>query len=64
MIYALIFESARTGVKFLPSGPLDPQMDFYRNMVSFFFMGMVLHHYYLDAVIWRVRKDEDLNKGL
>lgn len=64
LIYALIFESARTGVKFLPSDPLNPQMDFYRNMVSVFFMGMVLHHYYLDAVIWRVRKDEDLNKGL
>jgi hypothetical protein len=64
LVYALIFESARTGVKFLPADPMNPQLDFYRNMVSVFFIGMVLHHYYLDAVIWRVRKDEDLKKGL
>jgi hypothetical protein len=25
---------------------------------------LVLHHYYLDAVIWRVRKDESLSKDL
>jgi len=59
VIYALLFETSRTGIKFIPS--TSESFDYYRNMFSLFFIGMVLHHYYLDAVIWRVRKDKELS---
>lgn len=59
VLYAFLFESTRTGIKYIPSSSED--FDYYRNMVAVFFVGMVLHHYYLDAVIWRVRKDKELS---
>ena len=59
LLYALLFESTRTGIKYIPSA--SETFDYYSNMLAIFFVGMVLHHYYLDAVIWRVRKDKDLS---
>lgn len=64
IIYALLFESMRTGVKFIPIDASDETLLFVRNLISVFFLGMVMHHYYLDAIIWRVRKDKDLSSSI
>jgi hypothetical protein len=59
-VYALLFEAGRTGIKFLPLHEWGDGGFIIRNVILLFFISMVLHHYYLDAVIWRVRKDENL----
>lgn len=64
MVFAFFFELGRTGIRYLN---LDmPVDDLYllRNTVAIVFLSFVLHHYYLDAVIWRVRKDKDLSRTL
>jgi hypothetical protein len=64
IIYALFFEGIRTSVRFLPFFAQTESLYMIRNGIVVLFFGMVLHHYYLDAVIWRVRKDKDLSKNL
>lgn len=64
IIYAIVFESMRTGVRFLPIDPSNEALQYARNLFSVFFLGMVMHHYYLDAIIWRVRKDTELSKSV
>jgi len=61
IVYALVFEGLRTGVRYMPMDNVNDSIYFIRNAVAIFFISMVLHHYYLDAVIWRVRKDKDLS---
>lgn len=63
-IYAFIFELGRTGIKYLPMENLGDTGFIVRNFILIFFLSMVLHHYYLDAVIWRVRKDKELSKEI
>jgi len=64
IVYALLFESMRTGVKLIPIDQSSESLQFARNLFNVFFLGMVMHHYYLDAVIWRVRKDKELSSNL
>lgn len=60
LVYAVVFELARTGIKFVPLTANADQQFFWQNAAIVFFIGLVLHHYYLDAVIWRIRKDESI----
>lgn len=71
IVFATIFEFFRTGARFIPDLMVEPGQAFASNTVYFLsnalvlvFISLVLHHYYLDAVIWRVRKDEKLNKNI
>ncbi len=64
LVYALLFEGIRTGVRFSPVFVSSNALYMIRNGVIVLFFGMVLHHYYLDAVIWRVRKDKDLSRNI
>jgi hypothetical protein len=64
LVYALIFEGIRTGTRMFPMDGLGDTAFIIRNIILMLFVSMVLHHYYLDAVIWRVRKDEELNKEI
>jgi hypothetical protein len=61
LIYAILFEGMRTGARYMPIENGNDSLFLIRNAVAIFFISMVLHHYYLDAVIWRVRKDKDLS---
>ena len=63
-LYALAFEGLRTGVKYIPLFNTGDTMILVRNVILVFFIGMVLHHYFLDAVIWRVRKDKNLSEKI
>lgn len=58
IVYAIIFEGFRTGIIMVPINTTS--FDYLRNLVSVVFLSMVMHHYFLDAIIWRVRKDKDL----
>ncbi|MES2799595.1 MAG: hypothetical protein V4638_06235 [Bacteroidota bacterium] len=60
LIYSVVFEAFRTGIASLPI--YTSSFDYFRNLISVLFLGIVLHHYFLDAVIWRVRKDKDLSE--
>lgn len=60
VVFSAIFELGRTGTIHLS----DTNSFILRNTVAIFFLSLVLHHYYLDAVIWRVRKDEKLSKNV
>jgi hypothetical protein len=64
VVYAVVFEGLRTSVRFSPVFTTSETLYMIRNGIVVFFFGMVLHHYYLDAVIWRVRKDKDLSKNI
>jgi hypothetical protein len=62
VLFSFVFELGRTGTA----------LDFFtesnsivlKNLIAFLFLSLVMHHYYLDAVIWRVRKDENLGKDI
>lgn len=60
IVFSALFEFGRTGTIYLT----DTNSFILRNTVAIFFLSLVLHHYYLDAVIWRVRKDEKLSKSI
>lgn len=59
-VYAFIFEAGRTGIKFMTLSSNSDKQFFWQNAIIMFFIGLVLHHYYTDAVIWRVRKDNQI----
>lgn len=63
-VYAIVFELGRTGVKYLPIEASNDTIFLIRNAIILIFISLVLHHYYLDAVIWRVRKDTDVEKHI
>ncbi|WP_417264836.1 hypothetical protein [Brumimicrobium sp.] len=54
--FSLVFEFGRTGVNHI----LPESMNATKVFVSVFFIVLILHHYYLDAVIWKFSKDKDL----
>lgn len=60
LLFAFLFELGRMGTPFFA----DNDSYILKNTVAIVFLSFVLHHYYLDAVIWRVRKDKDLSKTL
>ena len=60
LVFSALFEFGRTGTIYFT----DTNSFILRNTVAIFFLSLVLHHYYLDAVIWRVRKDEKLSKNI
>lgn len=60
LLFALVFELGRLGTGFFAA----PDSWLLKNTVAIIFLSFVLHHYYLDAVIWRVRKDQNLSKTL
>jgi hypothetical protein len=62
VLFSFVFELGRTGT--MMNLFTEPDAFILKNIVSFLFLSLVLHHYYLDAVIWRVRKDESLSKDL
>jgi hypothetical protein len=62
VIFAFAFELGRTGTNL--NLFTQPDAFILKNIVAFLFLSLVMHHYYLDAVIWRVRKDEDLGKDI
>jgi hypothetical protein len=58
-LYSVLYESFRTGTKYISFG--TPEVKYIvGNVIAVFFLSMSLHHYYLDAVIWRVRKDKEI----
>ncbi len=62
VLFSFVFELGRTGTTM--NLFTDPDAFILKNIVAFLFLSLVMHHYYLDAVIWRVRKDEDLGKDI
>lgn len=62
VVYAVVFEGFRTGIVALPI--YTSSFDYIRNFVSVIFLSFVMHHYFLDAVIWRVRKDKSLSSNV
>lgn len=64
LVYALLFELGRTGIRYLPIDASNDTFFLIRNAGILIFISLVLHHYYLDAVIWRVRKDVDVEKHI
>lgn len=62
-LYSVLYESFRTGTKFLPLGTSETQYVI-GNVIAVFFLSVSLHHYYLDAVIWRVRKDKNISDSV
>lgn len=60
LLFALLFELGRVGTGYFAA--TDSWL--LKNTVAIIFLSFVLHHYYLDAVIWRVRKDQGLSKNL
>jgi hypothetical protein len=64
VIYAILFEGLRSVVHTSPFFMSSETLYLIRNGIVILFIGMVLHHYYMDAVIWRVRKDKNLSKNI
>lgn len=62
-LYSVLYESFRTGTKFLMLGTPETHYIIV-NVIAVFFLSMSLHHYYLDAVIWRVRKDQKISQSV
>jgi len=61
--YALLYELFRTGSKFMNWG--DPTINYIiANYIAVFFLSMSLHHYFLDAIIWRVRSDKKISESV
>ncbi len=60
LLFSLVFELGRIGTGFFAA----PDSWLLKNTVAIVFLSFVLHHYYLDAVIWRVRKDKNLSDTL
>lgn len=63
-IYSILFETFRTGTKYIPLGISGESLYLLVNTVGVVFLSMALHHYYMDAVIWRVRKDKNLSEAV
>lgn len=63
-IYAIVYESFRTGTKFISFGLAPDAQYVLGNAIAVIFLSMSLHHYYLDAVIWRVRKDAKISQAV
>lgn len=58
--FGLVFEMGRTGSSYwLPTDWIVT-----KNLVVIFFASLVLHHYYLDAVIWKLRKHKELRESI
>lgn len=62
-LYSVVYESFRTGTKYVSFGTSEVQY-IIGNVIAVFFLSMSLHHYYLDAVIWRVRKDKNVSESI
>lgn len=63
-IYAVVYELFRTGTKYILTG-VAPETEYVLgNAIALLFLSMSLHHYYLDAVIWRVRKDKNISQSV
>jgi len=58
MAFSLVFEFGRTGLSHL----LPPSMNVQKIIIGVVFLALVLHHYYLDAVIWKFSKNKELEK--
>lgn len=63
-IYSILFETFRTGTRYMSFGFSNENVYLLANIIGVIFLSMVLHHYYMDAIIWRVRKDKDLSKNI
>lgn len=63
LLYSVLYESFRTGTKYIYFGTQETQY-IAGNVIAVFFLSMSLHHYYLDAVIWRVRKDKNISESV
>lgn len=60
LFFAVFFELGRSGSQhFLPDSMLLT-----KNFIAVFFATMALHHYYLDAVIWKFSKNKSLKSSL
>ncbi|MBM4281248.1 MAG: hypothetical protein FJ137_10995 [Deltaproteobacteria bacterium] len=57
LLYGLVFEGLRTGAILVTGDDPTEGWARLRDVVGALFVGVVLHHYYLDSVIWKVRKD-------
>jgi hypothetical protein len=57
LVYALVFELGRTGIRYLPINALNDTFFLIRNAEILIFISLVLHHYYLDACerMWMLR---------
>lgn len=60
LLFSMLFELGRVGTQYFAA----PDSWLLKNTVAVIFLSFLLHHYYLDAVIWRVRKDESLSKNI
>lgn len=58
-LFSVFFEFGRTGTMFV----LPDSMQQTKIIISVFFVVLILHHYYLDAVIWKFSKNKDLQKA-
>lgn len=56
LLFSVLFETFRTGNLFYT--PTDWALT--KNLIAVFFIAMVFHHYYLDAVIWKFDKQKNL----
>lgn len=61
IVFASVFELGRIGSNFWLKGP---ELFLLQNTIGMFFLCLILHHYYLDAVIWKFGKDESLEKTI
>lgn len=62
VLFSMVFELGRNGSMYLL--PEDSSWTPTKMGISVFFLSIVLHHYYLDAVIWKFGRDKELQKGL
>lgn len=63
-LYSVVYETFRTGTKFVPLSESEEHQYIITNVIAVIFLSMSLHHYYLDAVIWRVRKDKNISESV
>lgn len=60
LVFASLFELGRSGTQeYLPNS-----LFVYKNFIAVFFACMALHHYYLDAIIWKFSKNKSLSQSL
>lgn len=60
IIFSVVFELGRIGTVYI----LPEEYFSLKNTIAVFFVALILHHYYLDAVIWKFGKDKELSKGI
>lgn len=60
LCFAVVFEMGRTGSSYW----LPRDWHLAHNLIAMFFISLVLHHYYLDAVIWKFNSSKELKKNL